>query len=108
MSESDIKRLEEIFWHELGTREEYDATTQKNPYRENVGAFIRSIIGIEQETAFEKYRELIKGTEMTRMQEEYLRNLIRYVSENGDIRTKLLQSPPFNSFTTVFKQGYNS
>ena len=55
-----------------------------------MAAFIRSIIGIEQETAFEKYRELIKGTEMTRMQEEYLRNLIRYVSENGDIRTKLL------------------
>ena len=79
LSESDIKRLEEIFWHELGTEREYDATTQKNPYRENVAAFIRSIIGIEQETAFEKYRELIKGTEMTRMQEEYLRNLIRYV-----------------------------
>ena len=52
---------------------------KRTPYRENVAAFIRSIIGIEQETAFEKYRELIKGTEMTRMQEEYLRNLIRYV-----------------------------
>ena len=108
LSEDDIKRLEEIFWKELGTREEYDATTQSNPYRENVAAFIRSIIGIEQETAFEKYRELIHGAELTRMQEEYLRNLIRYVSENGDFRTKLLQSPPFNSFTTVFKQGYNS
>lgn len=108
LSEVDIKRLEEIFWKELGTREEYDATTQRNPYRENVAAFIRSIIGIEQETAFEKYRELIHGAELTRMQEEYLRNLIRYVSENGDFRTTLLQSPPFNSFTTVFKQGYNS
>lgn len=108
LSEVDIKRLEEIFWKELGTREEYDATTQRNPYRENVAAFIRSIIGIEQETAFEKYRELIHGAELTRMQEEYLRNQIRYVSENGDFRTKLLQSPPFNSFTTVFKQGYNS
>ena len=108
LNEEDINRLEEIFWHELGTREEYDATTQSNPYRENVAAFIRSIIGIEQETAFEKYRALINGAELTRMQEEYLRNLIRYVSENGDIRTKLLQSPPFNSFTTIFKQGYNS
>lgn len=108
LTEDDISRLEEIFWHELGTREEYDATTQSNPYRENVAAFIRSIIGIEQETAFEKYRALINGAELTRMQEEYLRNLIRYVSENGDIRTKLLQSPPFNSFTTIFKQGYSS
>ncbi len=108
LTEDDINRLEEIFWHELGTREEYDATTQSNPYSDNVAAFIRSIIGIEQETAFEKYRDLINGAELTRMQEEYLRNLIRYVSENGDIRTKLLQSAPFNSFTTIFKQGYNS
>lgn len=108
LTEQDLSRLEEIFWQKLGTREEYDATTQKNPYRENVAAFIRSIIGIEQEVAFEKYRELIHGAELTRMQEEYLRNLIRYVCENGDIRTKLLQSPPFNSFTTVFKQSYNS
>ena len=108
LSENDLARLEEIFWRELGTREEYDATTQKNPYRENVAAFIRSIIGIDQEVAFERYRELIHGAELTRMQEEYLRNLIRYVCENGDIRTKLLQSPPFNSFTSIFKQGYNT
>ncbi|MDE5807516.1 MAG: helicase, partial [Muribaculaceae bacterium] len=108
LTENDITRLEEIFWRELGTREEYDVTTQKNPYRENVAAFIRSIIGIDQEVAFERYRELIHGAQLTRMQEEYLRNLIRYVSENGDIRTKLLQSPPFNSFTSIFKQGYSS
>lgn len=108
LTEDDIVRLEEIFWRELGTREEYDATTQKNPYRENVAAFIRSIIGIEQEAAFEKYRELIHGGNLTRMQEEYLRNLIRYVCKNGDLSTKLLQSSPFNSFTSIFKQRYNS
>lgn len=107
LTEVDIRRLEQIFWDELGTRKEYDALTRKNPYRENVAAFIRSIIGIEQEAAFEKYRALIHGADLSRMQEEYLRNLIRYVSENGDFRLTELQKPPFNSFLQIFKDGYN-
>lgn len=107
LTEEDIRRLEQIFWDELGTRQEYDALTQKNPYRENVAAFIRSIIGIEQEAAFKKYRALINGADLTRMQEEYLRNLIRYVSENGDFRVTELQKPPFNTFIRIFKDGYN-
>ncbi len=108
LAEADIRRLEEIFWHELGTRQEYDALTNGNPYRENVAAFIRSVIGIEQEAAFEKYRELIHGAELDRMQEEYLRILIRYVSENGDFRLQLLQSEPFNSFPRIFTQNHTS
>lgn len=103
--EKDISRLEQIFWEELGSREEFDNQTRTKLYQRNVVAFIRSIIGIEQETALEKYRELIHGSELTRMQEEYLRTLIRYVSENGDIATVVLQQPPFNKFTTIFKDS---
>lgn len=99
----DIKRLEQIFWEELGSKEEYDAQTKAKPYQHNVTAFIRSIIGIEQNIALEKYRELIHGTELTRMQEEYLRTLIRYVCENGDITITMLQQPPFNKFMEVFR-----
>ena len=68
-----------------------------------MAAFIRSIIGVEREIAFEKYRNLIHGAELTRQQEEYLRMLIRYVCENGDIATTVLQNPPFNTFTTIFR-----
>ena len=73
-----------------------------------MAAFIRSIIGIEQETALEKYRTLIHGSELSRMQEEYLRTLINYVCENGDIATVVLQQPPFNKFTTIFKNSPKS
>ncbi len=99
----DISRLEQIFWEELGSKEEFDAQTYEKPYQHNVAAFIRSIIGVEREIAFEKYRNLIHGAELTRQQEEYLRMLIRYVCENGDIATTVLQNPPFNTFTTIFR-----
>ena len=105
LTETDISRLEQIFWEELGSKEEFDAQTRTKPYQKSVAAFIRSIIGIEQEAALEKYRTLIHGLELSRMQEEYLRTLIRYVSENGDITTVVLQQPPFNKFTTIFRDS---
>ena len=105
LNSSDIARLEQIFWEELGSREEFDAQTRTHPYQRNVAAFIRSIIGVEQEGALTKYRELIHGAELTRLQEEYLRTLIRYVSENGDITTIVLQQPPFDRFTTIFRDS---
>lgn len=106
--EQDISRLEQIFWEELGSKEEFEAQTRTNPYQHNVAAFIRSIIGIEQNVALEKYRALIHGAELTRMQEEYLRTLIRYVCENGDIATIVLQQPPFDKFTTIFRDSPKS
>ena len=60
------------------------------------------------DTALEKYRALIHGSELSRMQEEYLRTLIKYVCENGDIATVVLQQPPFNKFTTIFKNSPKS
>ena len=108
LSEQDISRLEQIFWEELGSKEEFEAQTRTKPYQRNVAAFIRSIIGVEQDVALEKYCTLIHGAELTRMQEEYLRTLIRYVCENGDITTVVLQQPPFNKFTTIFRDSPKS
>lgn len=73
-----------------------------------MAAFIRSIIGIEQEAALEKYRALIHESELSRMQEEYLRTLIKYVCENGYITTVVLLQPPFNRITTIFKNSPKS
>ena len=108
LTEQDISRLEQIFWEELGSKEEFEAQTRTKPYQHNVAAFIRSIIGIEQSVALEKYRALIHGAELTRIQEEYLRTLIRYVCENGDIATIVLQQSPFNKFTTIFRNSPTS
>lgn len=108
LSGQDITRLELIFWEELGSKAEFEAQTRTKPYQHNVAAFIRSIIGVEQEVALEKYRALIHGAELTRMQEEYLRMLIRYVCENGDIATVVLQQPPFNKFPVIFRDSRES
>lgn len=105
LDDRDIAHLEQIFWHELGTQDEYVALTHANPYMHHVAAFIRSIIGLEKDAALEKYRQLIHRAELTRMQEEYLLMIIRYVSENGDIAPMVLQQPPFSNFMTIFRNS---
>lgn len=107
-TDQDIARLEPIFWEELGSKEEFEEQTRTKFYQHNVAASIRLIIGLEQDVALEKYRALIHGAELPRMQEEYLRTLIRYVCENGDTAPVVLQQPPFNKFTTIFRDSPKS
>ena len=111
LNEEDIRTLERIFWQELGTQEEYQEQVKasKNQHIINVATFIRSIIGIDQENALQKYRDLTKEANLTRMQEEYLRTIIRYVCQNGDIRREILANQePFSSFGTASVFGDKS
>lgn len=102
LSETDIRRLQEIFWTELGTREEYDKQAQSIPYGSSVAAFIRSIIGIDQNKALQMYRELTHDNDLSRMQEEFLRTIIRYVCQNGDIRKQILANKaPFKDINII-------
>lgn len=103
LTEKDIARLEQIFWTELGSKEEFDEQTKENEYQCNVAAFIRSIIGVDQGIALEKYRQMIRGAELTREQEEFLRELIKYVSSNGDIKPAVLYDDKFKNFAKTFK-----
>jgi len=102
LTNGDLQRLEEIFWGELGTKDEYEEQAQSIPYGSSVAAFIRSIIGIDQDKALQKYRELAHENDLTRMQEEFLRTIIRYVCQNGDIRTDiLLNKSPFKNINIM-------
>ena len=104
----DIRELERIFWQELGTREDYERTyLRQDRYKlcgGNIAAFLRSIIGVDMHVAIDKFIALIQTEHLTAMQEEYLRNIIRYVCENGDIERSTMQHDPFRTYDwfTVF------
>ena len=85
LTAADIEELQRIFWEELGTREEYNKETGGKRYNNNVAAFIRVIQGIDHKKALEKYAQFIKSANLTSEQEEYLKNILDYISVNGDI-----------------------
>ena len=108
LSESDIRKLEQIFWEQLGTRKEYEETYLKQEkyklYGGNIAAFIRSCIGVDREVARNKFINLLQASgveipRLTPMQEEYLRTILNYVCTNGDIETTTMSAQePFVHF----------
>ena len=95
---SDIRELERILWHELGTVDEYQNSTDID----NLAVFIRSIVGIEQTAINERFGEFLSGNILNSQQQEFVKAIIDYVRENGDIIAEdLLEKAPFDSYDIV-------
>lgn len=104
LTAADIQELERIFFEELGTKDEYNALTEGHPYKNNVAAFIRVINGIDHKKALQIYQQFVDGYNLTSEQEQYLKNIIDYVSMNGDIETKSFMEYPLKQYNwrTIF------
>ena len=94
LTSADIQELERIFFEELGTKDEYDELTEGHPYKNNVAAFIRAVNGIDREKAILIYQQFIEGYNLTSNQEIYLKNILDYISVNGDIETRNFMEYP--------------
>ena len=104
----DIKELERILWDELGTKDEYRHCTRNMICGDYVAAFIRSIIGIDRAVALRMFTQFISDNELNSQQEEYLKTIINYVCENGDIEVgTLINDSPFNDYDAVEVWGQN-
>ena len=101
LTHADIIQLETICWRDLGTKEEYQTYVRgcKMLCGDIVAAFIRSIIGIDREKAFQRYADFLTDTALNPDQEEYLKTIISYVCENGDITSNdLINVEPFSGY----------
>jgi len=95
---NDLKELERILWQELGTKDDYFKVTKE----ENLAAFIRSIVGIEQAAINAKFSQYLDSNILTSKQQEFVKSIINYVQQNGDItRQDLVEKVPFNNFDVV-------
>lgn len=100
----DLKELERILWSELGTEEEYRKATDIG----NLAAFIRSIVGVDQHAINEKFGEFLNDNVLNSQQQEFIKTVIDYVRENGDIETSMLiESAPFDHYDLLTLFGPN-
>lgn len=96
---NDFLELERILWQELGTREDYDSCVGNAPFSGNVAAFIRKMANFDYSVAIQKFQEFIHTEELNSQQMEYLRSILAYVSEYGDIvAEELSRTQPFDQF----------
>ncbi len=95
---TDVKELERILWHELGTVDEYNNATDID----NLAVFIRSIVGIEQSVINERFGDFLSGNILNSQQQEFVKAIIDYVRENGDIvANDLIEKSPFDNYDIV-------
>lgn len=95
INENDLLELERILWHELGSREDYNKISD----HENLAAFVRSLVGLNQDAINEKFSEYLNDNTFNSMQQEYIRTIINYVRVNGDMeRSDVVNKEPFNNY----------
>ena len=96
LNETEKKELEGMF-QRLGNNIEYDNTYGNMSLIE----VVRSIVGLDEETANEIFAKYINDSRLNSKQIEFVKMLIRYVKRNGIISLKTLTDIPFNSLGAV-------
>ncbi len=98
LTQTDIRSLEEVLWKELGSKDDYEKHIGNKMYG-NVAIFIRSLVGVDRETALQKFSQFIDTNTLNSNQLEYLKSIIDYVSANGDINGNIItNTEPFDEF----------
>ena len=100
----DLKELERILWNELGTKDDYEKSTDID----NLAVFVRSLVGLNQDAINEKFGEFLSGNTLNAQQQEFVKAIINYVRENGDIsREDLIEKAPFDNYDILTLFGEN-
>jgi len=110
LSGTEIIELEHICWQKLGTKDEYERYLEKGHllYGDSVAVFIRSMIGVDRIVALQKFSQFIDANSLNSMQEEYIKTIISYVCENGDITPQnLVEDAPFCDYDWIETFGQN-
>lgn len=104
INNEDLQELEHILWHEPGTQQDYTQATKIG----NLAAFVRSLVGLSQEAVNEKFGEYLSGNLLNSQQQEFVRTIINYVRENGDVElSDLVNTEPFNNYDLMEVCGVN-
>ena len=74
-----------------GTKEQFIDQYGQKP----LGAFIRSIIGLEQSALNEAFSEFLQAGDLRADQMTFIKTIISYLSKNGTIDKTMLFEPPF-------------
>ncbi len=87
LSGEDISELERILWDELGSKEDYERYLNRENLTvgDSVGAFIRHLNGVDRQKALQMFTEYISQNDLNADQEEYLKSILDYVCQNGDM-----------------------
>lgn len=100
ITETEVNTLETILFDgtTVGTKEEYIETYGDKP----LGVFIRSIVGLDVNSAQEVFADFILAGNLKADQMTFINNIVSYLTKNGMIDKGMLFEPPF---TNIHQDG---
>lgn len=96
LNETEKKELEEMF-QSLGNNTEYEKAYPEKSLIE----VVRSIVGLDEETANEIFAKYINDSRLNSKQIEFVKTLIKYVHKNGILSIEKLKTEPFSPLGPV-------
>lgn len=98
LTELDVKTLEEILWHEVGTKQDYENEVGGKP----LGEFVREIVGLDMNSAKEAFSEYLTDTSLDSRQIYFVNQIVEYIVHNGMLKDlSVLQESPFTDQGSV-------
>lgn len=107
LTKLDLEELERMLFEsgELGSREEFEACYGS---QEGLGLFIRRLVGLDREAAKEAFSRYLDTTTFDSRQNQFINQVIDYLTQNGVMDPKMLFEHPFTNLspggpTSLFK-----
>ncbi len=96
INQSEIEMLEKILFDgkERGTKEDFVKAYGDKP----LGHFIRSIVGLNRNAADEAFSEFLKVGNLTANQNQFITQIIDFLTKDGVVDKSKLFEPPFTRF----------
>ena len=92
LTPSDLTELERMLVEAGGSQEVIEQAKQQS---HGLGIFIRSLVGLDAETARQAFSQFITGTTATASQIEFIDLIVQELTENGVMEPARLYEPPF-------------
>jgi type I restriction enzyme R subunit len=100
----DIKELERILSETggVGTKEDFEKAYGK---QEQLGLFIRKLIGLDKQAAKRAFRDYLDAKTLTANQIRFIALIIEYLTQNGVMDPSLLYEAPFTDYNSKGLDG---
>ena len=99
LTASDLDELEKMLVQAGGSAEVIQEASEQS---HGLGIFIRSLVGLDRETAKQAFSQFVLGTTATASQLEFIDLIVQYLTENGVMDVGRLYESPF---TDISQQG---
>lgn len=102
LTPSDLDQLEHMLLDAGGTQEVIDRAKEQS---NGLGIFIRSLVGLDHETAKQAFSQFISGTAVSANQIEFINLVVDYLTENGVMEADRLYESPFTDINPQGPEG---